>query len=428
MTITAARRNFRLPLAPDHALRSPLHAFPLSAAFAVTIACAGGTDSTPRTIRVEPITVPTGAGAAEPNLSVAADGRVLLSWLEPAADSTVALRLSTRGADGTWSTPAEVIRRSDLFVNWADFPSVVSLADGRLLAHWLQRNGSGKYAYDVRLAESRDGGATWGERVTPHTPGIEAEHGFAALLPTADSGAAMVLLDGGAGIEDAHGPQMHLGYATWGATGGVTSRALLDHKVCDCCQTGIAMTTRGPVVIYRDRTDDGMRDMAVVRHVDGAWTEPKAVHADNWKIDFCPVNGPSISAIGDTVAVTWFAAPGDSARVQVAFSTDAGATFSAPLRIDGGTPTGRVDLELLDGGAALVSWIERTGGDTAQVLARVIRRDGTLEPPAVISASKATRSSGFPRMVRTAGGVLMAWTIPGSPSEVRAALVHVGRP
>ncbi len=382
------------------------------------------TDSSPNTLTLVADSSPTESGAGEPNLSVTADGRALLSWLVPADNSTTALRFSTRDAAGTWAAPQEIIRRNDLFVNWADFPSVVSLADGRLLAHWLQRNGEGRYAYDVRMAESRDGGLNWGERVTPHTPGIPAEHGFAALLPTADSGAAVVLLDGGAGVEDSHGAVMHLAYATWGAQGGVTSKAILDHRVCDCCQTGIAMTTRGPVVVYRDRSDEETRDISVVRLVDGAWTEPRSIHADNWKIDFCPVNGPAISSQGDNVAIVWFAAPNDSARVLVVFSTDAGATFSAPVRIDGGSPTGRVDIELLDGGTALVSWIERTGGDKAEVWARVVRPTG-FEPRTVVSTSTSTRSSGFPRMVRTTDGVLMAWTMPGKPSAVRTALLRI---
>jgi hypothetical protein len=321
-----------------------------------------------------------------------------------------------------------VIRRSDLFVNWADFPSVVTLADGRLLAHWLQRNGVGKYAYDVQLAESRDDGASWSAPVTPHTPGIPAEHGFAELLPTADSGVAMVFLDGGAGSEDAHGKAMHLAYATWGAQ-GVASRSVVDHRVCDCCQTGIAMTARGPITVFRDRSDDEVRDMSVSRLVDGVWTEPRVIHRDGWKIDFCPVNGPAISAAGDTVAIAWFAAPNDSARVQVVFSTDAGATFGAPVRIDGGQPTGRVDIELLDGGAALVTWVERTGGEAAEVWARVVRRDssrdGGMDSNLVVSSSSATRSSGFPRMARTARGVLMAWTMPGQPSAVRTAFIRV---
>ncbi len=406
-----------------------LVAAPFVAALAVA-ACAApdGESAAASSLVVERGESPTGPGAAEPNLATTADGRVILSWLEPAGDSTTALRLAMATDSSGWSEPREVTRRDDLFVNWADFPSVIALADGRLLAHWLQRNGSGTYAYDVRVAESGDNGRTWSESVTPHTPGIEAEHGFVAMMPTPDSGAAIVLLDGGAGGEDGHGPVMHLRYATWGARGDVASQAIIDHSVCDCCQTGIAMTTGGPVVTYRDRTDAEVRDIYAMRLVDGEWQEPRAVHADGWKIDFCPVNGPAISAIGDTVVVAWFAAPDDSAKARVAFSTDGGATFAAPVRIDGGKPTGRVDVELLDGRTALVSWVERVGVDEAEVWARLVGIDGTAEEHAVISTSSAARSSGFPRMTRTTDGVVMAWTIPGTPSEVRTARVRVGTP
>lgn len=389
-------------------------------------ACRGDAASTAPNLAVVPDSSPADPGAAEPNLSASADGRVLLSWLVRGADSATALRFAVRSADGAWGQPREVMSRQDLFVNWADFPSVITLADGRLLAHWLQRNGTERYAYEVRLAESRDGGTTWGESVTPHTPGIAAEHGFVEMIPTADSGAMVVFLNGGAAVEERHGRQMHLGFATWTKDGGVGASSVLDHRVCDCCQTGVAMTSRGPIAVYRDRSDEEIRDMSVVRLVDGAWTEPTTVHRDGWRIDGCPVNGPAISARGDVVAVAWFAAPNDSARVQLAFSGDAGATFGAPVRIDGGQPTGRVDVELIDDRRALVSWIERTVTGAA-VHARLVSRDGTAGAPLVVGSSDAARSSGFPRMARLANGVLMAWTMPGTPSAVRTAVVRVGR-
>ena len=408
-------------------------------ALAFVTACAKDTTSA---LTVEAMPSPAGAEAAEPFVALARDGAVTMSWLERAADSTVALHFATLDPIAhTWSTPREVMRRSDLFVNWADFPSLVTLSDGRLLAHWLQRNGTGRYSYDVHLSESRDGGATWGASVLPHAAGVAAEHGFVTILPTADGGASIVLLDGTAGVLAApatpttakgkegargeHGGPMQLGHATW-SNGAVTATATLDPRTCDCCQTATAMTTRGPVVIYRDRSDDEVRDMSIVRFVDGQWTAPAPVHTDGWKIDFCPVNGPAVSALGDTVVAVWYTAAQDTARVRLAYSTDGGASFGVPMRVDGGLPAGRVDVELLDGGAALVSWIERLGGDGAEVRARVVRRDGTVEPHLVVSPSSGTRSSGFPRMVRTADGAVMAWTVPGTPSTVRVARVRVG--
>lgn len=390
---------------------------------------------------VEPIHSPSGADAAEPFVGRGPDGAMTLSWLERNADSSVALKLATLAADGaTWSAPTDVVRRTDLFVNWADFPSVVPLGEGRLLAHWLQRSGTGRYAYDVHLSESRDGGATWGASVLPHAAGVPAEHGFVSILPTGNGGANIVLLDGTAGARitdsirastgkepaEGHGGAMQLGVAAW-ADGAVRSTGILDPRTCDCCQTASAMTSKGPIVVYRDRSDDEIRDMSVVRLVNGAWTVPTPLHNDGWKIDFCPVNGPAAAAVGDTVVVVWFTGAQDTSRVNVVFSTDAGASFSAPVRADGGRPTGRVDVELLSGDAALVSWLERGGGDTAQVRARIVQRDGTVEPQVVVSPSSGARSSGFPRMARTGDGVLIAWTIPGKPSRVEVARIRTGK-
>jgi hypothetical protein len=403
-------------------------------AIAALLAAGCGTDRDHRYALAES-PLPVGTDASEPNFFSAPDGRVVMSWIERVDSTTHALRIALRATDGSWSEPRDVARRSDFWLNWADFPSVALLADGRLLAHWPQRNGSGRYAYEVRMAESRDEGRTWSEGVTPHRPGIEAEHGFVSILPS-DSGALVVFLDGSnnltaapahahgapAASED-HSTPMTLAANRWGATPATPeTKTVVDARVCDCCQTSAALSARGPVVVYRDRSEGRpeIRDIVISRFVDGAWTPAKPVHADNWEADFCPVNGPMVQAYGDTVAVAWFTAARDTAKVQVAFSYDAGATFGAPVRVDDGNPAGRVGLQLLDG-AAYVSWLERGTGDTAFVKLRRVERDGSRDTAIVISPSSGARSSGFPRMARLADGLLLAWTVPGRPSAVRGA-------
>src|SRR5690606_16451429 len=204
--------------------------------------------------------------------------------------------------------------------------------------------------------------------------------------------------------------------------GSASSDTLLDARACDCCQTDVGLTTSGPVVVYRDRSEREVRDIAVVRRVGGTWTEPQRIHADDWVIDACPVNGPQVAARGDTVVVAWFTAARDTPRVNIAFSTDAGASFGAPVRVDGGDPIGRVDVALLDAGRALVVWLERSGSG-AEVVARLVRIDGASGDASPIAETLAQRPSGFPRLAPYAGGVLLAWTQPGDPSHVRAAVL-----
>ncbi len=376
-------------------------------------------------VAVDSISSPAAPGSAEPNLTLGADGRVYMSWLEPAADSNTALRFAVH--DGAkWSTPRTIVARRDLFVNWADFPSLQVLDGNRLAAHWLQRNGRGTYAYGVRIAHSKDGGATWGEPVTPHSDSSQTEHGFVAMWREQKTLGA-VWLDGRKFNKQGHSPsnEMMLMTTSFGANGAQGPEVRLDERTCDCCQNAAAMTSNGPVVAYRNRTADEIRDVYVTRRVAGKWTEGAAVHDDKWKIAACPVNGPALAAAANRVAIAWFAAPNDSARVNVAFSTDAGATFSAPVRVDDGKPAGRVGMALLSSGDALVTWVERIGGDTTAVRVRRVARDGTRGSAVTIAPSSAARASGFPRLAVTGQHVMFAWTIPGRPSMVRVARTPV---
>ena len=369
---------------------------------------------------VDSIASPARPGSAEPNLSVAADGRVYMSWLEP-ADSGHALRFAVH--DGTnWSDARTIAKSREFFVNWADFPSIIALDDGRLAAHWLQRNGSGTFHYGVRIAQSRDNGATWSAPVTPHRDSAKAEHGFVALWRERGALGA-VWLDGRKFKQEGHSTanEMMLVATTLKPDGTLGPEVRLDERTCDCCQNAAAITANGPIVAYRNRSAEEIRDIYVTRRVGGKWTTGVPVHADNWKIAACPVNGPAIAARDRRVALAWFTAPGDTGRVNVAFSDDGGGTFGTPVRVDDGTPAGRVDIALLPDGGALVTWIERVGGDVAAVRARRVTRDGKAGTATTIASSSAARASGFPSLALTGSNVMFAWTVPGRPSAVRVA-------
>ncbi|HEV2705708.1 MAG TPA: sialidase family protein [Pyrinomonadaceae bacterium] len=364
---------------------------------------------------------PAGEGSGQSNLTVTRDGRVLLSWIERLDKGRFALRFAAREGAG-WSAPRTIAEGSNWFINWADFPSLLALPDGTLAAHWLVKSGAGAYAYDVAIARSQDGGKTWSAPVTPHRDGTQTEHGFVSLFPS-EGRLAAVWLDGretqtqtkqdGASKpsdEHAHG-EMTLRYATLDRSGVVTSsERLLDARVCECCQTSAANTSEGVVVVYRDRSEREVRDISIVRRLsDGRWTQPATVHADNWQIDGCPVNGPSVAAEGRRVAVGWFTLAGGTPRVQLAFSKDAGATFGQPFKVDDGDPIGRVEVLMLEDDSALVVWIERTktGGE---VRARRIYADGRADKALTVAPSGTARSSGFPQAARTRTSVVFSWT------------------
>ena len=291
---------------------------------------------------IEPSESPTNGDSREPELSATPDGRIILSWVEKVGERRYALRTAVRDTKG-WSEAQTVAQGENWFVNWADFPSVIALQDGSLAAHWLVKNGSGAYAYNVNIARSTDGGKTWSKPIVPHTDNTQTEHGFVSLIPLPDGRLGAIWLDGRNMQDkketDGHTPSaesMTLRYAALNADGKLSDEVLLDERVCECCQTSAAMTSEGPIAVYRDRSQNEVRDIYSTRQINGSWTAPKPVHADNWLINGCPVNGPSVNADGRRVVVGWFTTAEDTPRVNVAFSNDAGATFGNPIQVDDG--------------------------------------------------------------------------------------------
>ncbi len=399
------------------------HAGRLAAALAaLTLGCARG-DRAPAAPAIELSGVP---GSSAPNLAAGADGSAVLTWLEPQGERRHALRVAVRTA-GRWSEPRTIVASDSFFVNWADFPSLVALADGAWIAHWLARVPGGVYAYHVRLAVSRDQGATWSAPLTAHADDAPQEHGFVSLVPWDDSTAAAVWLDGRAmrlagPAEEAEG-DMTLRSRTVTSGGRLGPEALLDARTCECCQTALARTASGLVAAYRDRSPEEIRDIAVVRYAGGGWTPPTLVARDGWHYPGCPVNGPALAAAGDTIAIAWYTAARDTPRVFAAFSPDGGATWGPPRRVDDGHPLGRVDIELLADGSALVTWLE-SGRGGAEVRARRVPPGGP--PPASwrVTESSDARSSGFPRLLRVGDEVLFAWT---TAEGIRVAAQPLGR-
>jgi hypothetical protein len=402
-------------------------AFPLVFSPVLTLLSGCSTEadtSAPPFVDLQPLPSPAGESSGEPHLTLSEQG-VILSWLQASDSSTHELRISHLSGD-TWSPPATVAASDAFFVNWADFPTVAEVAPGRLAAHWLQRGGAGGYDYGVRVAESTDGGRSWSDPWTPHEDQTPTEHGFVSLFGQQENGWGLVWLDGREfhapeGVEPAR--EMTLRYRGVSTDGTRAPEVEVDGRICDCCQTDAAVTSRGPLVVYRDRSADEIRDIYVTRLVDGAWTAGTPVHADGWHIDACPVNGPAAAAREDQVAVAWFTGAGDQPRVKVAFSGDAGATFGSPVQVDGGNPSGRVDVLLLDDESALVTWLERVGDGRAEVRARRIWSDGAAGPAITVTSSSDARASGFPRAVLAPDGTLVfAWTdVQGGASQIKVA-------
>lgn len=398
-----------------------------AAALLLAAACGGLKAPVDAPVLTADIAPAAGPGASTPHLTAAPDGGIWMSWMEQGTDSVWMLRAAHRKVRGTWTEPRTIVRDSLLLSNWADFPSIVVDAKGRLVAHFLRRSSAGKYSYGAWVTASSDSGATWSAPQRLHSDSSATEHGFVSLVPQPDGSTMAAWLDGHATLmaNGEHG-EMSLGFGGIDSTLKVRQDTIIDLRTCDCCHVTGVRTSAGVLFAYRDRTADEVRDIAVVRYEDGKWFAPAIVHDDGWVTKACPVNGPALSARDRGVAIAWFTNARDSAKVQLKFSKDLGATWGAPIRIDDGSPMGRVDVEYLLDGGALVTWVERTGKESAEIRAKRVSATGALSKATVVARTSGTRPNGFPRITAAKDlGVYVTWRELAEPSRLRMALLEV---
>lgn len=367
---------------------------------------------------VQALPSPAGANSSEPQLSVEGD-RAILSWLEVSGERTW-LKFAERTSSG-WSSPQTVASGNNFFVNSYDVPSVRLVADGTLAADWIENNGPVEDATKVRLSWSKDHGRTWSQPVSPHHDGTQTEHSFVSLFDAPGGGLGVVWIDGRATNPEKETGDMSLRASMYDRDGKQLREMVIDPRVCECCSTAVAQTSEGAIVAFRNRSANEIRDIYVSRLDAGAWSAPKVVHDDGWRIEACPINGPAISANGRDVAVAWFSAKNDQGRAFVAFSHDAGRTFGTPFRVDDASSLGRLGVQMLADGSAAVTYIE-FANKHSQFRVRKISPAGVRSAAVTIAETAGGR---YPRIAREGNELLFSWT-EGDNGSLRVRTARVG--
>ena len=372
--------------------------------FLVTISCSK------KEFKVEGIPFPYGYNNAQPNL-VSEDGNLTLSWISSAENNEAVLSYSQYKYN-SWSEPTRITSGSDWFVNWADFPAN-AINEDLILTSYLKKSASGTYTYDVVLNLETLLGEKIKENFLLNTDGVQAEHGFVSMIPTNEKGFFITWLDGRNTIEDTidgHHKAMTIRFAEISDTGEILNESELDAATCDCCQTSIAMTNDGPIVVYRDRSKEELRDIYSTKYVDGKWQAPSPVHQDGWKINGCPVNGPKVVANSTNLAVAWFTAANDTPLVNISFSTSNGDTFNSPIQLNDLDAIGRVDVAFLNSKEVLVSYMEVDDIGT-YLKVKKVSLDGKISEAFTVSEIDGGRNTGVPQLEIMDGKVFLVWTI-----------------
>lgn len=354
----------------------------------------------------EPIQSTTG----QPSLQTTSSGSLILSWIEE--DNSQAHLKFAKYSQGEFMDTTLIASGSDWFVNWADFPAVVTNGE-TWFAHYLEKSDTATFAYDVKFRVSRDSGLTWSKAFKLHSDTTTTEHGFVSAIPMAE-GFYVTWLDGrntgGGGHQghDGHQGAMSLRAAFVDSDGSVKKDLEIDNKTCDCCQTHITAVDGKPTIVYRDRLEGEIRDISWSQLEDSTWSQPMPVHNDNWQIAGCPVNGPRIISEGQNLAIAWFTGADDEGSVKIGFSDDLVSGLDKIQILENDGALGRVDLVSgLD--YVLVSWIGKHEDGYAVKLAR-LSWSGELLKEEVLTSVDGSRHTGFPRIAILENRVFLTYT------------------
>lgn len=324
-----------------------------------------------------------------------AEEKVYISYIHSIGDTLDELYFSTF-EKGIFSEPKKIAEGRDWFVNWADIPAI-AVNGSNILASWLDKSAEGTYEYDVKMSISNNDGGTWSTPFIPHRDSISAEHGFVSMTEDFQ----VVWLDG----RDILNKQMTLRSAIIDSLGQVSAEFEIDDRVCDCCQTAIEKTNYGTFVLYRNRSEDEVRDHFFSVFDGDTWSEPKAIYDDNWKISGCPVNGPVIDSNEENIAAAWYTEANEKSEIYLAYYLDETSSFGAPILVSSEAVAGRIDLLYLNENRVLVSWMDIEGS----ILGKIFGHEQEVSESFILAKTSPQRSSGFPKLWKSPEGVFLIY-------------------
>ena len=381
-------------------------------------------NATIASFRFSQIENPAGRDSLAPTISAGLKGELVLSWLESSAPQ-MSLRYSV-WQGRAWGPVQTVVQRAN-FDTYAEAPSIVQpLPSGALLAIWAEKKKEADQHGNYLLsAVSSDHGKSWSAPARIHTDASISEHSFSSVVAD-EHGATVVWLD----ARDYRAKKRYrLMSAVISSTGKVSGETTIDSDVCTCCPTSLTSTSKGLLTVYRGHNADQIRDTMAARKLGDSWDNPSRVHQEDWKINGCPVNGPTVNARNNEAAVVWFTAKNDKPQIENAFSSDSGQTFGDAHLLDspkdGSRPVGHITAALLPDGKQLVVWIRQAGAG-AQLVAQEISKDGETGELQVV-AKGTTRALGYPHLELSGVNAVLTWGGTAEQPNVHTAALAVSR-
>ena len=200
------------------------------------------------------------------------------------------------------------IEQNAIFMEEA-MPKVAVKSDGTVLAVYetVAPTAENKWAGFVHYIQSFDKGKTWTQPLCVHQDtALGKNHGYVAIARLGDGEIGACWLD-----ESLANAKLgrSIKFAKTNGRNGFQNEILIDSFACQCCRTAISSDDKGNVdIMFRNIAAGSVRDITVSTSRDnGKMFSPSVTFSnDNWVIDGCPEDGPSVADKNKNTYATWF--------------------------------------------------------------------------------------------------------------------------
>ena len=213
-----------------------------------------------------------------------------------------------------------------------NYPILVLRGMREFYVLWQARAGGGS-GTALKLSRSTDWGASFAKPVDVD-PGSQSE-GFYTMAVSPRGIVYAAWLDGRE--RGGEGSGLYLARST---DRGVSfeKSVRVATGVCPCCRPSLAFGGDTVYVSWRGVASGDVRDIHVASSPDGGatWSKPAGVAEDNWHLNACPHSGASLAVIGNRLFVAWHTVREGTSQLYLAWSDDAGRSFSPRINLRGG--------------------------------------------------------------------------------------------
>jgi len=327
----------------------------------------------------------------------------------------------------SYSTPMRVNQVAEkISTRGENRPKIGADEHGNIYLSWVTPL-SKRFTANVRFSYFSISKKQFSVPVTINNDNLLTGHSFNEMVVTQAGDVYIAWLDGRAKVAAAkqgirlRSSEIYLAHANFEQGKNVFDNNYLAKGTCVCCRLAMGLDNRElPMLMWRHVFGDNYRDHGFLTMKNQAQANPmQRVSFENWQVNGCPHQGPSIVKGGDDrVHMSWFNNADDASGLFYGYSDDNGRSMSNTYHF--ATKANNPEHPFLSRGAASAQsggmiqlvWREYNGKAFVIKYLKSIRGDNWESERVVATAQQGVD---YPYILQHPSGSYLHWHVVGEP-------------